>query len=265
MQAIADGADGVECDVHLTSDGHVVLLHDAVVDRTSNGAGPVAERTLAELRELDFSSWKGAVLPAEYGSIPQQFLTLADLLEILDGAGRPMGLAIEFKHPNPFGDRLEELTLALLTARGWLAEDSVLGNVTVSFMSFDVGAIRYLRRFVPEQHLCQLVAEVDSEIISKELGIELEAATEAAAALRLIMAEGERMLDDGEAGLAGPGVGYLRARLDRVRHWFEAGRRLRVWTVDDFEDAKLCLELGVQEITTNKPAEIRELLAASSG
>ena len=45
LQALADGADGVECDVHLTRDQHVVLMHDANLDRTSDGTGPVAERT----------------------------------------------------------------------------------------------------------------------------------------------------------------------------------------------------------------------------
>src|SRR5881409_2356806 len=63
LQALADGADGVECDVHLTRDQHVVLLHDANLDRTSDGTGPVADRTLEELRRLDFSSWKGARIP----------------------------------------------------------------------------------------------------------------------------------------------------------------------------------------------------------
>ena len=45
LQAIADGADGVECDIHLTRDQHAVLLHDANLDRTSDGTRPVADRT----------------------------------------------------------------------------------------------------------------------------------------------------------------------------------------------------------------------------
>src|SRR6476661_11071300 len=83
LQAIADGADGVECDVHLTRDQHVVLLHDADLDRTSTGTGPVAEHTLEELRSLDFSSWKGARMPEAYGGVSDQFLTLPELLDIL--------------------------------------------------------------------------------------------------------------------------------------------------------------------------------------
>ena len=88
LRALADGADGVECDVQLSRDQHVVLLHDANLDRTSDGTGPVAERTLKELRQLDFSSWKGVRIPEAYGPRSDQFLTLPDLLDLLRGAGR---------------------------------------------------------------------------------------------------------------------------------------------------------------------------------
>ena len=43
----------IECDVHFTRDGHVVVIHDPNVDRTTNGAGTVADLTLAELQRLD--------------------------------------------------------------------------------------------------------------------------------------------------------------------------------------------------------------------
>lgn len=46
-------ADMIELDIHLTVDGHVVVMHDPLVDRTTDGAGPVAAKTLAQLRELD--------------------------------------------------------------------------------------------------------------------------------------------------------------------------------------------------------------------
>jgi glycerophosphoryl diester phosphodiesterase len=55
--AIEIHADAIETDVQLTRDGHLVLFHDTRLDRTSNGIGPVGERTLAELRELDLGSW----------------------------------------------------------------------------------------------------------------------------------------------------------------------------------------------------------------
>src|SRR6266511_4931416 len=57
LQAIAEGADGLECDVRLTRDGHLVCLHDRRLERTSNGRGRVSTHTLAQLDELDFGSW----------------------------------------------------------------------------------------------------------------------------------------------------------------------------------------------------------------
>lgn len=50
--AIDLGADYFEADVHTTSDGHFVLMHDSTVDRTTNGKGPVSKLTFAEIREL---------------------------------------------------------------------------------------------------------------------------------------------------------------------------------------------------------------------
>ena len=51
--AIELGCDYVETDVHLSQDGHLVIIHDDTVDRTTNGSGQVGEMTLAELRALD--------------------------------------------------------------------------------------------------------------------------------------------------------------------------------------------------------------------
>ncbi|GAO11931.1 MULTISPECIES: glycerophosphodiester phosphodiesterase [Streptomyces] len=53
VRAEQEGLDVIELDLHLSKDGALVVMHDADVDRTTDGAGPIAERTLAELRELD--------------------------------------------------------------------------------------------------------------------------------------------------------------------------------------------------------------------
>ncbi|MFE6689011.1 glycerophosphodiester phosphodiesterase [Streptomyces sp. NPDC057743] len=53
VRAEREGVDAIELDLHLSKDGALVVMHDPDVDRTTDGAGPIAERTLAELRELD--------------------------------------------------------------------------------------------------------------------------------------------------------------------------------------------------------------------
>lgn len=56
--AIADkGADMLELDVHLSSDGQIVVMHDETVDRTTNGTGSVEDMTVAEIQQLDAAYW----------------------------------------------------------------------------------------------------------------------------------------------------------------------------------------------------------------
>ena len=57
-EAILLGAQMIEFDVALSQDGHLVLMHDTTVDRTTNGQGPVSDFTLMEIQKLDAGSWK---------------------------------------------------------------------------------------------------------------------------------------------------------------------------------------------------------------
>ncbi|MDR6986786.1 glycerophosphoryl diester phosphodiesterase [Paenarthrobacter nitroguajacolicus] len=264
LQAIADGADGVECDVHLTRDQHVVLLHDANLDRTSTGTGPVAEHTLEELRSLDFSSWKGARIPEAYGGVADQFLTLPELLDILRGAGREIGLAIELKHPSPYKLKLEERVLALLEEEGWTPEESRLENIQISFMSFDTDSVQRLLQSVPGHHICQLVDDFTVQEIRQELGLGFLTGGAVANVMKATQLEAERVLDEGEVEIAGPGIDYVREHARNVQRWLEAGRIFRVWTVDSEKDVALCQGLGIHEITTNKPARVLAQLMVSS-
>lgn len=86
-QALADGADALETDLHLTADGVFVCIHDATVDRTTDGAGPVAGMTLAELRQLSASYGR-----PEFQS--ERTPTLAELASLLPA---DVALALELK------------------------------------------------------------------------------------------------------------------------------------------------------------------------
>jgi glycerophosphoryl diester phosphodiesterase len=87
-QAIEDGADAVELDLHLTKDGHLVVIHDTAVQRTTNGRGKVSEKTLRELKQLDCGSWFHRKFTGE--RIP----TLQEVFELLRGE---LGINIEIK------------------------------------------------------------------------------------------------------------------------------------------------------------------------
>ena len=56
-QALQKGADGVELDAKLTSDGHVIVIHDTTVDRTTNGKGRIPAHSLKSIRQLDAGAW----------------------------------------------------------------------------------------------------------------------------------------------------------------------------------------------------------------
>ena len=74
-KAVALGATFVETDLHLSRDAHFVAIHDATVNRTTNGQGAVHDMTLAELRRLDAGSWFGS----EFGG--ERIPMLEELLE----------------------------------------------------------------------------------------------------------------------------------------------------------------------------------------
>lgn len=77
--AIEDGLEWVEIDVRLTADGQHVLFHDDRLDRKTDGQGPLAERTLAELQALDAGAW---FAPRFAGTRP---LSLAEALALAKG------------------------------------------------------------------------------------------------------------------------------------------------------------------------------------
>ncbi len=74
--------DQVEFDIHPTADGHIVVIHDATLDRTTNGTGPVAARTLAELRQLTIT-----------GTTADHIMTLPEVIELF----RPTGITLRME------------------------------------------------------------------------------------------------------------------------------------------------------------------------
>lgn len=97
-------ADGVELDVQMTRDGHLVVAHDEWIDRVSNGSGYIKDYTLAELKQLDF----GKALP-EFGiaRIP----TLEEVYDLLKKSD--LYINLEIKTGRIFYKGLEERLLAL--------------------------------------------------------------------------------------------------------------------------------------------------------
>ncbi|WP_162149086.1 glycerophosphodiester phosphodiesterase, partial [Arthrobacter sp. H41] len=194
-----------------------------------------------------------------FGGPANQLLTLKELLNLLRFAGRPLALAIELKHPSPFGLRLEEELIALLMDEGWDPESSKLGGIDISFMSFNPDSMRQLAELGPPHALCQLVADVEPGEVRDALSIGSIAEGAVINLMSRAIREGEKLLDGHVVGTAGPGIAYVRDHPDRVRRWVEEGLRVRVWTVNTPEQFRLVASLGVQEVTTDYPALMMEL------
>ncbi len=100
--AVELGCDYLEFDVRATRDQRLVVMHDERLDRTTNGQGRVADRTLHELRPLDAGSWKGEAHAGR--KIP----TLNEALALIQGTGP---FIVDFKEASP--ELVDELALSL--------------------------------------------------------------------------------------------------------------------------------------------------------
>ncbi|MCW2527870.1 MAG: glycerophosphodiester phosphodiesterase [Pseudonocardiales bacterium] len=246
--AIDTGADGLECDVRLTRDGHLVCVHDRRVDRTSNGHGNVSELDLARLSALDFSSWREEDWPDSAdlllhddpylaGVAPDQtsggVLTLSTLLELVSGSGRPLQLLIETKHPTRYAGMVEKELIRTLRRFG-LAHapgeppPAEPNPITVSVMSFAPIALRRVRLLSPDVPTVLLL----ERLLPLRRRGDLPMGTE----------------------IVGPGVSALRTDPGFVARAHRRGHRVFVWTVDSPSDLDFVLSLGVDAVISNDPA-----------
>lgn len=102
-KAIEEGADQIETDIRISKDGEIVLIHDATVDRTTNGHGLVRELTLKELKALDAGAIKGAAFKGA------QIPTLRELMELVKDHPS-ITLDLELKE-YPIDPRKEDATI----------------------------------------------------------------------------------------------------------------------------------------------------------
>lgn len=122
--AVAQGADGFECDLRLTKDEVPVLWHNASMLERAGNPGLIAEMTFAEVSR----------------AYPQ-ILTLTDFLDF--AVSKKKGVLLETKHPVISGNRIEEVIAQTL------ADTSEIASIDVSVMSFSWFAIEKMKRVDP--------------------------------------------------------------------------------------------------------------------
>ena len=235
LRALDEGADGLECDVRLTRDGHLVCVHDRRLGRTSNGRGPVSTKTLAELDTLDFGSWHPGYPADEELRDLTRLLTLDRLLEAVRGCGRKVRLLIETKHPTRYGAEVERRLAETLRRHG-LADNRADDPVHVTVMSFAALALRRVRARTPAVPTAYLL-----EVLPPGVG-------------RGRLPFGAR--------IAGPGIALVRARPGLVPAIRAAGHQCYVWTVNDEDDLDLVLKHQVEGVITDRPRFVLDRLDA---
>ncbi|GAA2935400.1 glycerophosphodiester phosphodiesterase [Streptomyces enissocaesilis] len=136
VRAEQAGMDAIELDLHLSKDGALVVMHDAEVDRTTDGRGAIADLTLAELRALD--AGQGERVPL-FG-------------EVLDAVGSPLQAEIK--------DTAAARALAAVMLRRDLA-----GRVEVS--SFHDEAVAEIASLVPGVRTALIASRYGSDVVDR--------------------------------------------------------------------------------------------------
>ena len=153
-----------------------------------------------------------------------QVLTLDTFLDF--AIEKKKGVLIETKHPVISGNRVEELIVEMLEKK------KVLEKIPLNVMSFSWSAIEKVKRLNPE---------ISSTLLLHKYTPWFQIKYSSAVSI-------------------GPEIDELRAEPMKAMRIKDSGRSLNVWTVDEDEDMKLCEQLGVDILITNKPAHAREAL-----
>lgn len=210
--AVAQGADGIEFDVQLSADGWPVVIHDSLVDRTTNGKGKVSDLTLAELQALTIDTEeKIPTLDEVFEAFGSQILYN---VEVKDMSLRDCGLEAAIV------DRIQAYHL----------ENAVL------ISSFNPFSLKRMRRHLPKQIPLALL---------RDKGV----------------AKYSYLLGDADADHPHHQLvhaGYMAWAKKR-------GYRVNVWTVDEPDEARRLVNLGVHGLITNKPAFLRSCLRGFVG
>ncbi|GAB4510400.1 MAG: glycerophosphodiester phosphodiesterase [Anaerolineae bacterium] len=103
--AAEQGADGVELDVHLTRDGHVVVIHDDSVRATTDGQGYVKEMTLEQIKALDAGAWFNAAFAG---------VRIPTLDEVFEAVGQRLLVNVEIKSFSVNPDGTEQAVAAVI-------------------------------------------------------------------------------------------------------------------------------------------------------
>jgi len=218
------GADCIEGDFYLSADGEIVCIHDSSTKKTAGVNKKVAKTTFEELRKLDVGSWKGEQFKGE--KIPT-------LDEVLATVPEGKTILIEIK----CGPEIVPVLKEKLAASDLKPEQTIV-------IAFDEHVVAATKEQIPEINAYWLTGYKEKMTGGYKPSLETVLST-----LRRVKADGldtnanEKVVDE-----------------EFVRQLRDAGMEFHIWTVNDPQVAARFRKLGVDSITTDRPAFLREHL-----
>lgn len=229
--AVAAGARLLECDVHLTRDGEIAVIHDPTLDRTTTGTGAVEHQTAAELRQVRLRTRDGHVSD---DSVP----TLTDVLAVAAPAG--VTLLVEIKTPGAAVEyvRGDEEFRAVPGRRYPGLEQKVIealgtAGAVALVMAFNPEVLAEIRRLAPQQPTALLV-DREHVVSAGATGVDAVAWAHAAGATFL-------------------GLHHSVCDAAVIAAAREAGVLVAAFTVNDEGEMARLTGIGVDAIITDRP------------
>ena len=173
------------------------------------------------------------VSESTYSQLKNIYPQLVTLDEFLDfGINEKKSLLLETKHPVPTRTEIEDHVVAKLKSEAKRIEKS---GISINVMSFSWFAVERVKK---------LDENIQSTYLIREHTPWFNVRYSSAQSI-------------------GPGISFLRTKPALAKRIKDLGRNLNVWTVDEPSDVTLCQHLGVDNLITNRPGFVREILGKS--
>jgi len=226
--ALKIGVDMVECDVHLSKDGELVIMHDPDLSRTTDGNGFIFQLNYADIRKFNAAAkFKASPWPSE--PVP----TLGEVLDLAKGKAK---VQIEIKVEKIFGryTGIEQKVIDAVNARG-MADDVII-------ISFDFPTIADVKKLDGRFKTGALMSTATLNLNAKKPHAEY--------VNEVLGQTGADYIMPSSAGVSDLLVNAVHDR----------GLKIGVWTVNSEGEMRRMAEWGVDAITTNDPVLLKQVL-----
>jgi glycerophosphoryl diester phosphodiesterase len=222
--ALELGVDYIEQDLQMTSDGVLVVMHDATLDRTTSGSGEVVRHTLAQVQQLDAGSWFGAKFAN--ARVPS-------LREVFERYGTRANYYIETKNPEE-APGMEEKLLELINEFGLRA--GAVSRWQVLIQSFSRDSLLKIQRLDAELPLIQLI---EKDYSSDDI---------------------QRMLPDIRNYAVGIGSSRVSVDAQLVEAAHAHDLHVHPYTVNEESEMRRLMDIGVDGMFSDYPDRLRDVV-----